>query len=78
MSESPKLNLGNGRILSATPIMALQAELRIEVRALRPLRGPDLNDVVPPATRPHRKIRRAVGRLPSSTSIRARISPYAS
>ena len=51
MSESAKLDLGNGRLLSATPIMALQAELRIEVRVLRQLRGPDLSDVIPALAR---------------------------
>jgi hypothetical protein len=51
MSESAKLDLGNGRLLSATPIMALQAQLRIEVRVLRQLRGPDLDHVIPPLAR---------------------------
>jgi len=51
MSEAAKFDLGNRRFLSATPIMALRADLRIEVRALTQLRGPDLNDVIRPLAR---------------------------
>ncbi len=38
-------------MLGATPIPALQTRLRIEVRILKALGGPDLTQVIPPLER---------------------------
>ncbi|HTX07591.1 MAG TPA: hypothetical protein VME22_03210 [Solirubrobacteraceae bacterium] len=48
---SQRVDLGNRRLLGATPIPALQTQLRIEVRILKALGGPDLTDVIPPVER---------------------------
>jgi hypothetical protein len=49
--ESPKYDFGNGRLLGATAIPALQTQLRIEARILKALGGPDLTNVIPPTER---------------------------
>jgi hypothetical protein len=49
--ESPKYDFGNGRLLGATAIPALQTQLRIEARILKALGGPDLTNVIPPPQR---------------------------
>jgi hypothetical protein len=48
---SERFDFGNGRRLGATPIPALQTRLRIEVRVLKALGGPDISDVIPPTER---------------------------
>ncbi len=48
---SERVDLGNRRLLGATPIPALQTRLRIEVRILKALGGPDLTQVIPPLER---------------------------
>ena len=48
---SQRVDLGNRRLLGATSIPALQTKLRIEVRILKALGGPDLDDVIPPLER---------------------------
>jgi hypothetical protein len=48
---TPRYDLGSGRMLAATPIMALQERLRLEVQVLESLGDPKIADWVPPLTR---------------------------
>jgi hypothetical protein len=50
-NPTPRYDLGSGRMLAATPIMALQERLRLEVQVLESLGGPKIADWVPPLTR---------------------------
>jgi hypothetical protein len=50
-TPTPRYDLGSGRMLAATPIMALQERLRLEVQILESLGGPKIDDWVPPLTR---------------------------
>ena len=51
LHPSERVDFGNRRLLGATPIPALQTQLRIEVRILKALGGPDLTNVIPPLER---------------------------
>lgn len=51
-NATPRYDLGNGRMLAATPVMALQTRIRLEVQVLRSLGGPQLiEDWIPPLER---------------------------
>jgi hypothetical protein len=41
------LDIQRGRAISSTPVQMLQVQLRIEVRVLKALGGPDLTEVIP-------------------------------
>jgi hypothetical protein len=51
-NPTPRYDLGNGGMLAATPVMALQTRLRLEVQVLRSLGGPQaIEGWIPPLER---------------------------